>query len=133
MPGTHVADALAPNLLSGSTLNAAGTTDGNVWEALWPGKIRFELTTGTVTGTSPTMDIELKGCEDSAFSGTVVSYGRFAQRDTTDNATRWLEADIQSKYLKATVVVGGTTPVFTGSTLYPRAERYHYVPRTDSA
>lgn len=131
--GTYVADALAPNLLTGATLNAATATDGVVWEALWPGHIRLELTTGTVTGTNPTLDIEVKGCEDSAFSGTAVSYGKFAQHDTTDNVTAWLDLDIQSKYVKVTVTVGGTNPVFTGSTLYPRAEKYHKVPRVDSA
>jgi hypothetical protein len=131
--GTYVADALAPNLLTGATLGSAATSDGTVWEALWPGKIRFELTTGTVSGTNPTLDIQLKGCEDSAFSGTVVSYGSFAQRDTTDNVTAWLDLDIQSKYLKAVVITGGTNPVFTGSTLYPRAEQYHKVPRVDTA
>ncbi|HKZ20290.1 MAG TPA: hypothetical protein VJQ57_09285 [Acidimicrobiia bacterium] len=120
MPGTLVRDSNATNLLTGSTLNAAGTTTSTAVQIDKPGEIQFVLTTGTVTGTSPTGDFEVKGADDSGMSTNVVSYGRFSQRDTTDGVTKYLRARVDSKYVQVTVILGGTNPVFTGSTLYAR-------------
>src|SRR5438045_2451431 len=107
MPGSLVKDTLAPNLASGATLNSAGTTSGTVVQIDKPGTIRLELATSTVTGTSPTLDVEVKGADDSGFTTNVVSYGRFSQA-TASNVLRFMVAQVFSKYIRATVVVGGT-------------------------
>lgn len=119
MPGTLVRDANAPNLTAGATLNAAGTTDGTVVELPWSGKIAWKLTTGTVTGTSPTLHVEIQGSDSLTFASGVVSYGRFAPIGDEDNVTRYLSAYHDKRYARARVIVGGTTPVYTGTTINP--------------
>lgn len=119
MPGTVVRDANAPNLLAGSTLNAAGTTNGTAWDAQWPGDVQFVLTTGTVTGTdTPTIVVDIQGCETSDFStADVVTLATLtaAASSATVEATTFVD----SRYVRARVTVSGTSPVFTGSTIVP--------------
>src|SRR3954471_18529227 len=121
MPGSLVRDANAINLLTGATLNSAGTTNGTVQRLDKPGEVRFCLLTSTVTGTTPTISIEVKGADDLAFSTNVVSYGLFATTSGTGAAqtgiSRYLDANVYKRYVRATVVLGGTSPVYTSSTL----------------
>ena len=118
MPGTVVRDSLAPNLLAGSTLNAAGTTNGTVWEAEWPDRITFTLVTTTVTGTTPTLTVEIQTAENAAFSaGTVSTLGTLTASATAQ--TVGFTATVDARYVRARVIAAGTTPVFTGSTLSP--------------
>lgn len=129
MPGSIAKDALASNIASGSTLNAAGTTNGTVVQIEKPGVIRFELATpATITGTSATLDVEIKGADDSGFTTNVVSYGRFSQLSGSNASQqslfKYLAAQVYSKYVRATVVLGGTSPVYTGLAITPRP--FHY-------
>lgn len=115
--GTYVRDALESDLLSGATLNAAGTTNGTAVEVAWPGHVQFILETGTVTGTTPTLVIEVKGCETSDFTtADVVTLGTISAGDN-DNAIFAFETNVDARYVRAEVTVGGTAPVYTGSTL----------------
>lgn len=122
MPGTVVRDANAPNLLDGSTLNSAGTTNGTVWDAQWPGHIQFTLATGTVTGSStPTITVDIQGCETSDFStGDVVTYATLV--NAASNTVVGASTFVDSRYVRARVTLSGTSPVFTGSTLRPVLE-----------
>ena len=135
MPGSYVKDAASVNLTTGSTLNAAGSTNGSVVEVLWPGETRIHLATGTVSGTSPTLDVEVKGADDAAFTVNVVSFGRFSglTGGAQSNVERWLEADVYKRYVRATVVLGGTTPSYIGTTLNLRMDQYKQTSKTDSA
>ncbi len=125
MPGTVVRDALGLNLAAGATLNAAGTTNGTVAEINSPQEVSFELATGTVTstGNSATLNIEIQSADNSGFSVGVVSHGRFAALSGTDaaqsNVVRLLRATVQKRYARATVILGGTAPVYTGTTIKP--------------
>ncbi len=123
--GTYATDALAPNLLTGATINAAGTTNGTIVEVDWSQDTTFVLTTGTVTGTSPTLDIVIQGSESSTFgAGTIVTIARFGQVAATSSTSFYLTSFVNAKYIRAVVSVGGTSPVYTGSTLVPRAKHY---------
>lgn len=135
MPGSLVRDALAPQVLTGATLNAAGTTNGTVQEIDKPGDVRAVLTLGTVTGTSPTLGVELKGADDAAFSVNVVSFGQFAASSggSQSNTTKVFDFRCDKQYIRATVVAGGTSPVYTGSTCYIRQENDRRTPATDTA
>jgi hypothetical protein len=129
MPGSLVKDNLASNLATGSTLNAAGTTNGTAVQLEKPGVVRFELSTpATVTGTTPTLDVEIKGADDSGFTTNVVSYGRFSQvagsTASQQSLFKYLAAQVYSKYVRATVILGGTSPVYTGLAITPRP--FHY-------
>lgn len=118
MPGTVVRDANATNLLTGATLNAAGTTTSTAVELGWPGDVQFVFTSGTVTGTSPTATIEIQGCETSDFStADVVTLGTVSNANAS-NATYAVTTYCDSRYVRCSVVLGGTSPVYTGSTLY---------------
>lgn len=125
MPGTVVRDALGFNLAAGATLNAAGTTSGTVAEINSPQEISFELATGTVTstGNSATINVELQSADNLAFNVGVVSHGRFSAGSGTDaaqsNTTKLLRAVVQKRYARATVILGGTAPVYTGTTIKP--------------
>lgn len=120
MPGTYVRDANASNLLSGATLNSAGSTNATAVEVSKPGNVRVRLATSTVTGTNPTIEVELKGADDSGFTTNVVSYGKFGittgNAAAQSNVTKFFEADVRKRYVRATVVLGGTSPVYTGAT-----------------
>ncbi len=123
--GTYATDALAPNLLTGATLNAAGTTNGSIVEVDWSQDTTFVLATGTVSGTAPTIDITIQGSESPAFgAGTIVTIAKFGQVAATSNSSFYLTSFVNSKYIRAVVAAGGTSPVFTGSTLTPRAKHY---------
>ncbi len=123
--GTYATDALAPNLFTGATLNAAGTTNGTIVEVAWPQDCTYVLTTGTVTGTAPTMDITIQGSESSTFAaGTIVTIAKFGQVAATSSTSFFLSPFTNSRYIRAVVTVAGTSPVYTGSTLVPRAEHY---------
>lgn len=121
MPGTLVQDNLAPNLLSGATLNAAGSTNGTAVQLDRPGEVSFVLTLGTVTGTSPTFDVVIQGCDSSGFGSNVITYGQIeTSGGSQSNLSRQITARAYHTYVRAVVTVGGTSPVYTGSTLYPR-------------
>jgi hypothetical protein len=121
MPGTLVQDSLAPNLLAGSTLNAAGTTNGTIVQLDRPGEVAFVLTLGTVTGTSPTLDVTIQGSDVANFGSGVITYGQIeTSGGSQSNAVRQISARAYHRFVRAVVVVGGTSPVYTGSTLVPR-------------
>jgi alpha-D-ribose 1-methylphosphonate 5-phosphate C-P lyase len=118
MPGTVVRDALEANLLTGATLNAAGTTNGTAVEVLWPGDVQFYLTTATVTGSSPTMTVLIQGADDSGFTTNVVDIGAFDAVGDEDNAVKQLGSlFVDKRYVRARVALAGTSPVYTGSTV----------------
>lgn len=126
MTGTYVSDATAPNLLSGATLNAAGTTNGTAQELSYPGGYaRFHILTGTVTGTSPTLNVRIQGADDSGFSAGVVTICRFRQVGDEDNADVFASGYVGNKrYFRAEVVIAGTSPVYTGSTCVAEAPHF---------
>ncbi len=131
MPGTVVRDALAPNLVSGATLTSAGTTNGTPYEIGWVGDVQFELVPATVSGTSPTLDITIQAADDSAFTTNVVTIGRFSQANNTN--VKQLNAYVGKRYVRAVVVVGGTTPSFAGTTLTPVPKHDRRVRNTTTA
>lgn len=135
MPGTLVRDTLAPVLSAGVTLNAAGTTSGTVIEVDKPGDVRIFLVTGTVTGTTPTADVEIKAADDLAFSVNVVSLGRFGTLTggSQSATTHIMDTRCDKAYMRATVILGGTTPVYTGTTITVRQGDDRRTPKTDSA
>ena len=128
MPGTLVQDSLAPNVISGATLNAAGATNGTVVQVDKPGSVSFVLDLPTVASTSnsATLDVVLKGSNDSTFAAGVVTYGQFEVTGTdavqTALADRRICADVYHKYVRASVTLGGTAPVYPGLTCYIRQE-----------
>jgi hypothetical protein len=131
--GTYLADANQTNLLTGATLNAAGTTNGTIVEVDWPQDVKLILTTSTVTGSSPTMSITLEGDETSDFSGTTTrKLGAFSSVGSESSATHELNVYCDSKYVRAVVLLGGTTPVYTGSTLKMQPKFYLH-DKTNSA
>lgn len=138
MPGTLVRDAGAPNLASGATLNAAGTTNGTAAEINTPGLVRVEVLTSTVasTGNSATLQVEIESSDSSTFASGVVSNGKTEVLSGTDVAqtgvTRWLTCDIQKRYVRAVVTIAGTAPVYTGTTVKVRERRDHRT-TTDTA
>lgn len=119
MPGTVVRDALATNLLSGLTLNGAGTVNGTAHEIGWAGRVQFVATTGTVTGTTPTLVIEIQGCETSDFSTADVLTLATISFGDEDAVAHEAVTEVNSKFVRAVATKGGTTPNYDGTTLYP--------------
>lgn len=125
-PGTLVSDYLATNLLTGATLNAAGTTNATAVAVYRPGDVAFVLTTGTVTGTSPTLSVTILGSDTSDFSDDVVTLATLTSTGATEDNKEYIACgDVYKTYVKAVVTAGGTSPVYTGSTLYIQQENYH--------
>jgi hypothetical protein len=125
-PGTLVSDSLATNLLTGATLNAAGTDAADAVAVYRPGDVAFVLTTSTVTGTSPTLSVVITGSDTSDFSDDVVTLATITSTGAGEDSKEYIAcADVYKKYVKATVTCGGTNPVYTGSTLYIQQPHYH--------
>lgn len=123
MPGTLVQDANASNHLAGATLNAAGTTNSTAVQLDRPNDVAFVLTTSTVTGTSPTLSVVIQGSDDSTFATGVVTYGTINLTGTAanqSNISRQILAYVSQRFVRAAVTLGGTSPVYTGSTLVAR-------------
>lgn len=120
MPGTVVRDANAVDLLADVDLADEGAAqNGTAWEALWPGYVQFVLEIASVTGTTPTLDLTIQGCETSDFStDPVVFIGTFSVGDEADNTSFGQTMYVNSKYVRAVADVGGTTVVYT-ATLKP--------------
>lgn len=130
MAGTYVRDATAIDLVTGATLNAAGTTNGNINEVNYPGWFGVELSAATATGTTPTLDIEVLASDSATFANTAalptVSLGRFGR--ATAVSTKRMKFYTNKRYVRSSVVLGGTTPSFAGSTLkiVPPFDRFQF-------
>ena len=126
MPGTLMRDALALDLLAGATLNAAGTTNSTGGKIAKPGPCRVMIETGTVTGTTPTLQLTVVGADDAAFTVGVTKLAATPVTSGTGAAQtslKWvLPVNIYKNYVRAIVVLGGTSPVYTGTTAFLRAE-----------
>lgn len=109
MPGTLVRDALAPTLVNATNLTATATGTGVEVNQVGPAKA-FLKVSGTISGTSPTLDVTIQASDVSNFGSGVVTLGRFAQ--VTAAAERFIHVDVQHKYVRAVSTVGGTTPSF---------------------
>lgn len=139
MPGTQVTDSSAPNLLTGATLNAAGTTNATTVEVVKPGRVRAMLSTPTVssTGNSATLSVELFASDDAGNSVNVVSLGKFHTESGTDAAQSgkiyFLEVRCDKEFVTATVTAAGTAPNYSGASLVLEQPHYHRVAATDSA
>lgn len=132
MPGFVATDALETNLLAGATLNAAGTTNSTVVDLQRPGEVVLVLTTSTVTGTTPTIRCVVSEADDAAMSVNVrvlpaieILTGTGAAQS---NVTKAIDTQIYGRYIRVSVVAGGTSPVYTGSTLVARAQNYFRSP-----
>lgn len=129
MPGTFARDSLAPNLIAGATLNAAGTTASSITDLDAGGTdVQFELVTSTVasTGNTATLSVEVEASDSSTFASGVVSLGRFDTTSGTDaaqtNMTRKFTVFVPLRYIRLQVTLGGTAPVYTGTTVKPRTK-----------
>jgi hypothetical protein len=124
MPGTLVRDALAPNLLAGATLDAAGSTNSTVVQLDKPEDVTFVLETATVSGTNPTITLTVQGSDVAGFGSGVVTFGTLAI--TTGNAAaqsdviKQITTYVNKRYVRVTVALGGTNPDYSDATLTPR-------------
>lgn len=139
MPGTLVRDSLVPQLFAGATLNAAGSTNSTATQVDKPGGVTVEIATGTVTstGNSATLLVRVEGADDSAFTVNKVSIDEFPVHSGTDAALSNVKfrqkSYIWKKWVRAVVTLGGTAPVFTGSTCKLHILHDRSTPITDTA
>jgi hypothetical protein len=120
MPGTVVRDALETDLLDGVTLTtAAGANQaGTAKEILWPGDVTFALTSAGKSGTTPSITVDIQGCEVSTFNDNKVkTLATLTGADLTDGTVLSVTTYVDSKYIRAVSTVAGTSGVYTGSTL----------------
>ena len=120
MPGTYVRDALETDLLADVDLaDEAAAQNGTAHEIGWSGLTKFVLEIASVTGTTPTLVIDIQGCETSDFStDPVVTLATISAGDEPDNTVLAAVCDVNSRYVRAVADVSGTTVVYT-ATLYP--------------
>ena len=116
MPGTVVRDALEVDLLADVDLTDEGAAQsGTARELLWTGWTQFALEIASVTGTAPTLVIDIQGSETSDFSDDVVTLGTVTAGDEDDGAALAVSAFVDSRYVRAVADVGGTTVVYTAT------------------
>lgn len=117
MAGTVVRDATGPDLATGLTLTGAGSDTGDAVDMQYPCHFTVALTTGTVTGTTPTLDVTIQAADDSAFTDDVVDLAAFPQIGDEDDTEKFLKLFTNKRYVRASITKGGTSPVYTGTTL----------------
>lgn len=129
MPGTPNIDYLESNLLTGATLNAAGTTNSTAVDIGAPGEVELVLTLSTVTGTTPTIRLVGIQADDTSFAVNprtlpiidIITGAASAQTGVVKS----FKTRIDSRYVRFSVVLGGTSPVYTGSTLAFRGPHFN--------
>lgn len=127
MPGTVVRDANAPDLLADVDLEDEGAAqNGTAWDAQWPGWVQFVLEIASVTGSTPTLAIDIQGCETSDFStADVVTLGEIYAGDEADGTVLAFTTYVDTRYVRAVADVSGTTVVYTATLkpVYPHDRR----------
>lgn len=128
MPGTLVKDnsqVLVSNQTLTTTTTGAAVTTGrdNIV------RVRLQVT-GTVSGTSPTLSVEIQGSDTSDFTtDPLVHMGSFnTVTASLGTAERFLDVDNAKAFMRAVVTVGGTSPSFAGVTVDVVEKRYHRRP-----
>jgi hypothetical protein len=98
-------------LLPAKTYNA--NTNGSavdLQDYVGKGELRFFLSVGSVSGTSPTLDVKIQQ-SDAAGSGFAdIAGAAFAQ--VTATGSQEIKVTPTKRYVRAVVTVGGTSPVF---------------------
>lgn len=127
MPGSLFRDANASNLLTGATINAAGTTNSTAVQISKPGPCRLFITTNNaVAGTNPTLQVTVQSADDSGFTTNVKKVGAMPVTSGTNTAQRnqtWVGTfEIWQQYVRLIVTLAGTSPDYTGATAVLRAE-----------
>ena len=116
MPGTFVRDALEVDLLADVDLADEGAAQsGTARELGWSGWTQFALEIASVTGTNPTLAIDIQGSEASDFSDDVVTLATITAGDAADGAVLAASTFVASRYVRAVADVGGTTVVYTAT------------------
>ena len=130
MPGSLVTDANAANVLLGATLNAAGTTNSTIVAVDRPGEAIVRLVVGpTVTSTanSATLKVVVSGSDSATFASGVYSYGTINSTGTDAlqaNSAHQINVSFYHRYVRCSVVLGGTAPVYTGTVAAFQQEDY---------
>jgi hypothetical protein len=76
--------------------------------------LRFVLNVSAVSGTSPTMTVNLVGADDSGFSTNKVTIGGISTNITAVGNYRIPTANVgRKRYYRLEYTIGGTTPSFT--------------------
>lgn len=123
-PGKLVADAgTFHQLLDGTNLTATGNSGWLDVGMIKDCQAHLEL--GTVTGTTPLMDLNVEIADDSSGNG-IELVARFAQvADDDDTEGKYDGICIDKRWVRASYVISGTTPVFP-ATLTLRTDKDHY-------
>jgi len=74
------------------------------------GELRFFLSVGSVSGTSPTLDVKIQQSDSSSSGFADITGAAFAQVDAVGNQE--IKVTPTKRYVRAVVTVGGTSPVF---------------------
>lgn len=125
-PGTLVSDSLEVDLLSGIDIdNNLVLTSGSAVTVDRPGHVAFVLQLSAITGTTPTMRVDVQASDSSTFADDVVTVASlYTSGATDDNKVYTANAYVAKKYVRASVLCTGTTPVYTGATLKTKQPHY---------
>ena len=125
-PGQRIAVKLDSGVnAAGQTLTATDNT-GTI-KPKGANRVGLAIAIGSVTGTSPTLDITLQVSYDNGTtwwslpaSANSQTGAAFAQITATGNHVEWYEicSDPEFTQIRAVLTVGGTTPVFPISSAY---------------
>lgn len=122
--GTNVSDPDDVDLFAGVDLTTSAT--GSAVLLRRPGDVSFVLTLDEVTGTTPVLTVTIQGSDAEAFDDDVVTLATLSSVGTTDDDNvRSAPAHVIKNYVRAVNVISGTTPVYTGATLFARQPHWH--------
>ena len=100
-------------MLYASTAAVTADANGDAFDRLWfphtPVVAKLAVT-GTISGTSPTLDVKIQGTDDGGTNW--VDIKSFPQVTGTDGAIKYIRFLCPYKQLRAVIDVGGTSPSY---------------------
>lgn len=102
-----------PPVARTATGNATAVDTQPLLEAGAQKEMRAVLDVGTVTGTTPTLDVKLQESDTSGGTYTDIAGATFAQKTAAGNEV--ISFSARKRWLRAVYTIGGTTPNFTFS------------------
>ncbi|MGA2332308.1 MAG: hypothetical protein ABSG75_11165 [Syntrophales bacterium] len=98
--------------------NRTATGNGSGVDTLgYEGKLKITLDIGTVTGTTPTLDVKIQDSADNSTFADLSPAVAFAQQNAAGINHLGLDIRTVRRYVRAVATLGGTSPNFNFAVL----------------
>lgn len=103
---------LLPALARAASANGAGVDVRD-----YHGRGKIVLSTGTVTGTSPTQDVKIQDSADNSTFADLSPALAFTQQTAAGKQELQVDLDTVRRYIRAVTTIAGTSPSFPSAVI----------------